>query len=304
MSSLRGSLQTAEKLPITVRTIVYVSFEKPFLLAITEENGILITEDNGLTWKEFNNGFNKDDGAYSVYTSNSDIFVGSWGCIYHLKNGADSWNKIDILKNDSKAVAGINGIYPLGQDKGFIITEINGKIIYVDKDLNQIGLNYGVMHHSKILAVNKGITDGQKRIYAFVANNNYIDIDRYGLFYSSDNGKTWNKSLIYGREYRWDPDLYISPHDNNEIWVFDYENSGFNTFDGGKTWKSFNLGLGFSAVYDFVFDPIDKNTKYICAGVNGSWLRKYKKTGTEGQWTNLEIQAKRLSVNKDDNKFW
>lgn len=301
---VKGKGRTAEQLPIAVKSVVLLNFDKPTLLAITEENGILKTEDNGITWKEFNNGFNKDDGVYSIYTTNSDIYIGSYDHIYHLKNDSDRWNKIDLTKADDKAAgAGIDGIYPLEGDKGFIITDSSGKIIHVDKDKNLIGLNYGVMPHSKILDVETGIVDGQQRIYAFVENNNYVDIDEYGLFYSFDNGKTWEKSLNYEKPYYGgNPILYISPLDNNEMWLLERSSDGrwgkLNTFDGGKTWEKLeNWPFSNNRISDLDFHPEDKNLKLLCAG--GGLVRYSVNTG---KTTELNVNARQLIIAEDDNK--
>ncbi len=50
---VKGKGRTAKEVPIVVNYLTFQSVDKPFLLAITEERGILKSEDNGMTWKEF-----------------------------------------------------------------------------------------------------------------------------------------------------------------------------------------------------------------------------------------------------------
>lgn len=298
---VKGKGRTAEKLPVIVKAIAFVNFDKPFLIALTEENGILRSEDNGASWKDFNNGFKKENGAYSIYASNADVYIGSYECVYQL-NAADArWNKISFL---SGQFVGINGIYPLGKDAGFVITDTSGKITHVDKDFNLIGLNYGVLTHSEILSLKNSKIGGKEKIFAIVKNSNYVDIDN-GLYESSDRGRTWNKSLIFQVGYPL-PRIFISPHDSNEIWLLTGEfQSDYKTIDGGKSWDKLKLRLKYNNDYisDFIFDPKDKNAKYACAGVNDYSLFKYKyiESSKQGNWMKLKDGAKNLIIAEDDN---
>ena len=285
--------RTAEKFPVVTKAIAIVNFDNPSLLALTDENGILKSEDNGLTWKEFNNGFNKDDGAYSIYTDGSDIYIGSYGCIYHLKNGSESWNKIDLPKEGTQTVVGINGIYPLEDDKGFIITDTAGKIIFVDKDLNLIGLNYGVMPHSIITNLKSANINGTNYIYAFTNNNNYIDINKVGLSYSSDNGKTWQRILLETDSDS--PRIFVSPFNNKEMWFFENRDWGTNfvTFNSGFTWNKVKE-LERWRISCFVFHPTDPNIRYICGG------NLYRYDIKSGNMVDLKVKAGGFIFDQND----
>lgn len=263
---VKGKGRAAEKLPTRLDSIAYVNFKKPFLMAITAENGILKTEDNGVTWREMNNGFNVDDGAYSIYADKSNIYIGSYGCIYQFKNGSDKWVKINLEKESDKSVAGIIGIYPIEEgSNGFIIADNSDRISYVDKDNNVVGLNYGVMPHSNILALTK--VPGQNKLYANVSNTNYTDRDRYGLYYSTDNGKTWRESLVYSYTYWGRPRLFLAPK-SDEMWLLDDEGV-YTSSNCGQNWRELPnsiFKIGYSRYYGFcfAFDPVEPNIKYVC----------------------------------------
>lgn len=313
--TIKGKGRTARILPIGISCIAFSSYEKPSLIAFTDENGILKTKDNGLTWQEFNNGFNKKDGANSINTVDSGVYIGCYNSIYYIKDDSDKWTKISFRK-DATPPNVITGIYYLPKTNNeFIITDSTGRIMYVDQNHNLIGLNYGVLPHSNIKNIKSCIVNGQQRIYAFLHNNNYSDIDNEGLFYSTDNGRVWHKNIIYsdrkfaenyfdGYYNSQNPDIYISPLDNTEMRLISGGTTKY-TENAGNSWTSFDLDLGSSGAptHDFIYDPTDKNIYYSCNGVNGSWLFKYKNndTKTAGKWISLNVEADTIIVNSDDN---
>ncbi len=120
-----------------------------------------------------------------------------------------------------------------------------------------------MLPHSKILSLGTKDKTERQIIYANVRNENFTDISRYGLFYSTDNGKTWQKSLLYSDYAKW-PQLHISPHNNNEMWLFDNASLSFNSFDGGKTWHQLNVYTFpyLDGLTGFIFDPMDPVVNY------------------------------------------
>lgn len=297
---VKGKGRTATKEPIDVKSITFSDINGSSLLALTNDNGILRTDNNGATWKEVNRGFNKEDGAYSFYTTDSGVYIGSYGKIYFLKKGTDEWAKIDLEKSPEPATA-INGIYPLpseGEDQ-FIITDLD-RLHYVSQERDLIGLNYGVMPHSKINYVKTVTIEGKPRIFAHVQNSNYTDLSDYGLFISDDYGKTWQKSLVYEKPYYGDdPEIFQSPHNEKEIWYYAREGSFWFTLDGGTTWKQYDVWpFTNNKLRCFVFDPTDPKTKYACAG--GSLFVNKNSSQT---WTEINTNATNLLIAvKDDKK--
>jgi len=194
----------------------------------------------------------------------------------------------------------ITGIYQVQANQGFIITDLNRRIIFVDEDSKVVGLNYGVLTHSQIVAMNNTIINGQKRIYALVRNNNYVDIDRYGLFYSTDDGKSWRKSLIYEKRESFNQRIYISPH-NNEAWLFD----GYRVFYTSDLLNNKWEQLKNQNYIDFDLDPMDRNIKYACIAedLNSNLYKyKYNEESKQGGWTKLKNEVRSLLISKDDNK--
>lgn len=299
---VKGKGRTAKKVPIDVGAFVYANYDMPFLLAFAIENKkvrIFKSENNGTSWLESKSSPNR---VTAQYVNDAGIFLGSSKSIYKSIDGLD-WEKVD-LSNKKTDVGNISGIHKLENDKGLIITSFNGKIIHIDKKLDLIGLNYGVMPHSKILALGHGDINGQRRVYAIVDNSNYTDTENYGLYYSIDNGESWYKNKIYERPYYGgNPRLYISPFDNNEMWILERHSDGrwgkFNTFDGGNTWNEVKKWpFSNNKITDLEFHPKDKNTKYVCAGVNSYGLVRYSITSKA---TGLKVACTQVKIADDDS---
>lgn len=283
---------------IVVKAIALQSCDRPSLLALTEEHGILRTEDNGVSWSAFNNGFNKEDGAYCIYTLTNDIYIGSYGCVYHMKNDGDRWDKVNLTQTNQIGVEGITGLFPLEGGKGLMIADDTGRLANVANDNVLIGLNYGVTPHSKILHL-MSVT-GRNCIFASVYNPNYTDIENYGLFYSTDNGRTWDKSIIYSVSVMW-PRLYVSPHSDKELWLFDNNDTTqvFYSVDGGTTWNQpdkFTFAALNSRFSCLAFDRKDPNIKYIC-----DWGRVFRYDSKTKGITDLKIEnAYSVVIAEDD----
>jgi photosystem II stability/assembly factor-like uncharacterized protein len=304
---VKGKGRTAVQLPVGVFGLAFVNFQEPFLLAAAE-SGLYRTTDNGATWNSFQDGYDRRSGAYSFYSTNREAYIGGYGCLYKLTEGAGQWERLDISNAGSFPVSGITGLYPLGRDKGFIVCDLDNKLMYVDKNNAVIGLNYGVMRHSAITGLNAAVVDGKTRLYALVGNNHFIDMDfdrnlEFGsyksLYYSDDYGNTWTRSLRYDLYVDWTNDslpsnIAVSPHDSRELWVFD-KGKTFTTFDGGEIWQP-NKNWG----SQIAFDPTDGKIRYTCS----KHVFKAKSTDSNrvGTATKLNVEADKIAIDKTNNK--
>jgi photosystem II stability/assembly factor-like uncharacterized protein len=290
----------AEELPISVRAIALSHLPKA-IIAATEESGFLKSEDQGKTWMTFNDGFKRTDGIYSIISNDSGIFIGSNDCIYYLADNDKHWNKIEIPKPEMAglSISQVSGIHLLKSDGGYILTDNTGKIVFGDKTSKQIGLNYGVLPHSEILNIKNA--PEQNRLYVSIKNKNYSDIDKYGLYYSSDHGQTWNVSYLY-EAYVEQPRLYFHPTNANEMWLFDNHDTTdvYITSDRGGKWNKLdNTNFRFAAINSafqcFAFDLADPNVKYIC-----DWDKLFRYDSRTGNKLDLKIETRNFMAAQDD----
>lgn len=290
----QGAGRTATPKLVTVNDFFFFSDkESPFLLAFTPE-GIYKTTNDGENWNLISGDFNKTDNLTSIYATGKEILLACY------KRGTD--NKIESTlysinfsdckcsKINCKIEQGF--LYGIAQDnthKG-LFYQLDNKIAYFDESCNSIGLNYGVTQHSIIHDVNYSIIHDTLSIFAIVENKNYIDVDKYGLWKSTDNGLTWKKCLMYNDFQRiGGKKILISPHNSSEIWIIDGTSKYFST-NGGNQWhyafdylqNKKNLDDGGRKFYDNIaylsFDDKDKNVLYYSKGTNEKGLYRFDRT--------------------------
>lgn len=99
---VKGKDGSIKKESIGVKALAFIDFDKSFLMALTPDKGILKTEDNGVTWTSYNDGFNAEDGAYAIYSNTSDIYISAdmvvsiiW--IMSLRSGTNSQCRLNCL---------------------------------------------------------------------------------------------------------------------------------------------------------------------------------------------------------------
>lgn len=293
---LGGTGRTAEYKPIIPDMISRFTSGIHSDLIAGSLSGTFLSRDNGNTWEKIN-----DDHLVTAFFSDSALFLGGEALnitkgdnvpvIYQINNNSDEWKKINPIIKDAKKV---RGIYQDNTNPG-IILKVDDKLGYLDTDSKVIGLNYGLVPHSNILSL-VSCNQGEKTVYyALIKNENSIDIERYGVWKSDDNYKTWSKSLIYK-----EPDntygkikLAVSPFNPFEIWLFD---CGFDliTYNGGIYWEKLSDYIPIEhTIQDFEFDPQDKNilffvTSYYNNGDNK--LVRYDKT-TKGSTVIKKIES-------------
>lgn len=306
---LKAKTNKTTMVPVSVVALTYVKNESPYLLAITEASQILKSGDDGLSWKDIISGYNKEDGIYSIGHSEQEIYIGAYDCLYVLKNNSDVWEKISFVDADDQRIAGINGIYPLGNNNGYIIADRFGRIMHLDKNRNVRGLNYGVLPHSEILDLQITTINSKPRLIAMVNNKGAADLAEFGLYYSDNHGITWNNSFTWSGYMKAPYRLYVNPVAGQELILtgkernYAYDKIYFSR-DGGKNWQSGEnvkeIGapmIGRSeGMVTFKDDQIDANARYIC---NGNLHRLDKRTGNV---IDLKVDAHEVAIAKDDNK--
>jgi photosystem II stability/assembly factor-like uncharacterized protein len=249
--------------------LFYSNQQEPFILAFTSL-GIFLTKNDGVNWTEINDGFTTSDIISSSYLSDKEIYLATYvpsnlksklpdeSTIYKLSLPEMKWGKINC-KIDNKLISGIikDNIH-----QGILFHSSN-KLEYIDKNLNKIGLNYGVTQHSIVHDVNYSIINDTLTIFAIVENDNDVDIDRYGLWKSTNNGLTWSKSLMYDNsDLIGNNKILISPLNSLEIWILDGDSKYFST-DEGRNWNNASNYLGFrDKIQTLRFDYNNKDIIY------------------------------------------
>ena len=268
----KGAGRSANYRTVNAYNMININHIENSTLLLFTEDGIYKTENDGQNWIEINSGFSKTALVTSVFLSDDEILLGCSefisalnkyeSAIYKSDYTNIKWEKININSNEFQ---GISGIYKSPLYLGIFIKS-NEKIAYIDTSFNVIGLNYGVISHSIIHAFNYSNIDNKKLLYAIVENKNYIDSDNHGLWYSTNNGISWCKGVIYNHYANWaSPPLqkiFISPHDPLEIWSID-NNFNYVSFDGGITWYDIKEKYGIDNLSDISFDPSNKNIMYF-----------------------------------------
>ena len=294
---IKGTGRTASYTTINVNRIVNVSYPNSEFLFASTENGLFKTTDDGKTWILISEEFSREGFISSIYFTNNEIFLGY--CV--LDNKTNKWN-YSLLKSDifgtkiqrvaikANNIGYISGVYKEKKHPGIFI-QAQDRISYIDSSSNVIGLNYGVTTHSKIKAFNVNNIANQQIMYAIVQNDDEIDIERHGLWKSTNNGISWESCLLYSDGTYGNGSgmigIVVSPLNSLEVYLFDYDNWGqFNyaSFDGGNTWVTIEQRYNISGrIYDFSFDNKDPNLLYFAFRVPSSYVtclyRYDKRTG-------------------------
>jgi photosystem II stability/assembly factor-like uncharacterized protein len=303
---------TAEYKSIDIYSISYININTNSYLLAQTEKGTFKTMDNGEQWTKINN-----DYINSTYIYKTDVYIGGMSynsitkeskpVLYKSNEYGDQWNKIELK---SEEIDNILGIYKDDSHSGIFITTANNRIVYIDSALNYIGLNYGLLTHSIVHSEISCKQDNKEITYALIENNSSVDVEKYGVWKSTDLKKTWQRCIIYNK-----PDntydlrkLYVSPFNPNEVWLFD---RGYNiiSLDGGKNWGSItnNKIKVVDEIQDFQFDPLDNNILFFvtCYYHNGdNKLVRFDKT-TLGSTVLHKIDDERrfnIVISKNDNK--
>jgi photosystem II stability/assembly factor-like uncharacterized protein len=220
--------------------------------------GIIISDDNGLTWRYSNLGLPNGITTYSLTKSFKDTYVGtvgagvfkstnfgdSWFSVNNGLNAADCWNINFDNEGSLYSACWSNGVYK-STDKGY-----SWKIL------------------------NNGIIDPY--MFAVISDNDGIlfSSSDQGTFRSIDKGESWN--LINNNICN-----SFSKDDHNRIYGLGEGKGLFRTTDQGNSWTKLDNGFINGYVYSLAID----SNKNIYAGVLGGGIYKSSDDGTT--WTNI-----------------
>jgi photosystem II stability/assembly factor-like uncharacterized protein len=287
--------------PVMVYSIGFLDPDGSELFAVTEGNNILKSGDHGKSWTKVDYTFNTDGDIFSVVRNKLGVCIYNSERLYSLDYTLKQWASFSFKNSygSESQIINAQGVQRLVKyGNGFLVQDISGKIICVDNSGRQIGLNYGLMPHTRISNIT--YSSRQKRLYAFVENlkNNddrIKDLGTYGLYYSVDLGETWNECCqIKSAGKR--PRLYFHPTNENEMWMI--TSNILKSSDSGKTWIVFDKLNSQDCPYfgSFSFDPIDSDIRYLsCDG-----LYRYDRRKDNTMRLNIETDNGSFKVADDD----
>jgi len=223
--------------------------------------GVLVSEDNGDSWKLYSEGLNKGGprSSYAMLATGNNILKGTMESgVYLSDNKGKSWqpsnNGIPLDLITSKMVS----VSQLVQ---------NDKTVYALTDLgvrysNDKGKTWNKPAHNGIVRL------GYMQSLAVSKNNLFTGIGtaQKGVFLSTDNGNNWKAAGLEGKAVT---ALFAAA---NGVLYAGAEGEIFRSADNGKSWTAIGTGLPKKPVYAIGLTPDGK----LLAGINrtGIYLLK------------------------------
>ncbi len=311
---VRGKGRTASKLPVGCSVLVFVNWDKPFLLAGTVTGGLFRSDDDGVSWKSSGVGIAGSGKLINAFVGSKQIILATADSIYSSTNGTN-WKYLPIKsgKYYPQILLGVLGyakhdglflLFRFNEDSGDIF-----RIGYLDSKGILIGLNYGVLTHSEVDNVWVGSMKGHPTIFAATAN-----------LYSSDQIQQWTRptfiSMSQDGGYSWEivekadcgEQALVRSGLPTEIWMYGSAKCVRTTNDGGLNWTNvpgINFRYANGSMSRITLDPQNKNVWYYCVGVNEYHLYRYQydpSTG-QGQSVDLKVLAPDVVVAEENNKL-
>lgn len=309
---VKGKGRTATKELVKCTALIFVNWEKPFLLASTLTKGVFRSDDNGSSWNSSSIGITAGKVVNIAFVGSQRIFLVAQDSIYCSTEGTN-WKYLPI-KNRSQFhsqsyLLGVIG-YPVhdGLLLLFSIAEPSGftlKLVYLDPKGILIGLNYGVLPHSEVDNVWIGSMNGHPVIYAITTNSFPIDKIQTNspaiISMSQDDGYSWE---IVG-DTKCGTKALIRGGVPTDMWLYGKDECFKTTDDGGKNWTNISWVKSHGPISKICLDPMNKNVWYYCDGLNECYLNRYQydPLTKKGQAVDLKVLATDIVVAEDNNKL-
>ncbi len=265
------------------------------ILVGSQTGGVFISEDNGQTWAQKNNGLPNNLRAVPAVACSGSTFYATmvYYGFYVSTDGGNSWvasnnglpnspyvNSFAFSGNDFFLASGA-GIYH-SQDKGANWNAVNTGLTDLDvRTLGIIGQNIYAATYTDGLyksslnsiswtKVNNGLPDNDyARCFAEISSKIFVGTSD-GVYYSDDNGATWHATNS-GMEGDLVTSLAVSG--NNLFAAIGSGNGGvMYSSDLGSSWHALNDGF---PTYPYVTEIAVNSTHIFVGGPdNGSvWMR-------------------------------
>ncbi|MFD0960008.1 CBM96 family carbohydrate-binding protein [Paenibacillus chungangensis] len=202
------------------------------IIAATEENGVMVSNDHGETWESFNHNL-------PTHTINGESFYQAYGIAVNPLN-ASNWV---LAAGDEAYISYNSGV-----------------------EWQKLPRPSGVPDGKQFIKVLFGpspVTGNHPRLFLV------MDKVAYNVRYSDDLGQTWNKLVLdnsvgftkeitgYSAE-----GIVVHPTDPNLVWT-SLNMVMFKSTDGGTSFHYANSGYSGFRASDFLFDPADSQNIYI-----------------------------------------
>lgn len=309
---VRGAGRTASKVPAHISLLIFVDWQKPFLLAATYNKGVFRSDDGGASWRAAGTGLELSEPFVTTAVGRRRIVLAAPNFLYTSTDGMN-WTKMAIKSGRStpKSYLGLieypkrDGLllhFRFAQDTGETM-----RIGYLDARGILVGLNYGVVPHSEVDNAWTGIMNGHPALFAVTAN--LYDADQVErntrptfAYVSTDSGYSWE---LMGKPEC--GELAASPRGTpTDIWVYGNPTCVTRTQDGGLTWDHLpgvEFRFGNASMSNLEFDPKDRNIAYYCVGVNEYYLYRYQYSSAtkQGQAVDLKMVATDVLVDESNH---
>ncbi len=225
------------------------------IFAGTDAAGIYRSTDNGSTWTSINKNITWTWINSFAFNPKGYIYVGTYkGGLYYSTDYGDNWNSI----NTNLPNADITSI--IFNTSGDIFIGTDGHSIYRSKDN---GLTW----------TNIGWSGAKTHSFAITASNKIFAGTPDGIYYSTDNGDSWNRifdlnlmsAAIRSIIINSSGNLFAAA-DGGDFWT---SSSGvYISTDDGNKWTQLTSGLKDIAVYSLAVD----SKGYIYAGAKDGFV--------------------------------
>lgn len=191
----------------------------------SNEDGVFVSSDKGMSWKPLNTGLEKITASRFVIFNNALYLLGALiknniregGPLYRLASRGLSWEKISGLEQVT-GLATDGARLLAGTMDGKLWTSTDGKSLKEQSSQGLPSPNW----IGEIATLDSKI---------------YVGVGNEGVYVSSDNGRTFQE-LNKGMTSIATREVHVNPKDKNEIYVGTWDRLGFYwSKNGGRTYK-------------------------------------------------------------------
>ena len=209
-------------------------------------SGVFKSTDNGNNWTKV---WSYEGGLNCLYIDqNNNIYVGlnffdGQGGVYKSNNGGSTWNKIfNFSANVYSIIKSSNGT--------LLLAVYENGLAHIYKSINE-----GVNWDKYSFTINFTSTD-------FAINPQgaiYLSTAGYGIYYSTDNGNSWNNIAPVG------PDFSCLLIDGNTVYAGTRGNWVYRATDGTSNWHLLYTGMNQD---NYVLSLCASGNGYLYAGMD------------------------------------